>query len=210
VLQLALDEEAPKAAQELLKEIPALTKKLERAKSHVQGARAQMVINGALLVAFKLLEGACPPISALEIFFRSAAFAFSVMSVDRMLGPDADKWADLDVSAGALIEALPHNVYKALTHHRKELVGKAAALGTLVLDVKELKEAKHLVDEAKEELERVEENLERVNGWIEMNPRKLPALRLGIRNFLKVRPTLISNEARADEIYHRQKASMGL
>ncbi len=201
MLQGKLDEEALKAAKDLVNELEELRRLLERAKSNVKQAQAQVAINAALFAVFKTLEAAVPAVTAMEIAFRCAAFTLSVMSVDRMLGPGSDPWADLDVAAGGLLEALPETVCRALTHHRKQLAGRLSALGTLVFDVKEVLEAQHIVEEIKNDLERAGKHLDRLNDWIAKNRWRLPLLRSAVRKLEETWPALVSHATEVNENY---------
>jgi hypothetical protein len=196
-----------KAAKALPGEMRDLVEQLERAKKDVTGADAQMVINGALFVATKLLEGAVPALGALEVFLRAAAFTVAVMENDRLLGPGSSRWADLDVAAGSLIEALPHGV-TALSHSTKELVGKGSALGTLAFDVHEIYEAKEIVEKLKKKVEHVAQELESIEGWLRTNPPKLPRMRKGIADLTKAREAAGIDASAADKVYREHKSAI--
>jgi hypothetical protein len=148
-----------------------------------------------------------PPLGALEVFLRAAAFTTAVMENDRLLGPGSSPWADLDVAAGSLIEALPHGV-TALSHSTKELFGKASALGTLAFDVHESYEAKEKVEKLKKKVEHVAQELESIEGWLRTNLPKLPRMRKGIADLTKARATAGVDAAAADQIYREHKSAM--
>lgn len=194
------------AAQALPGDLQDLKTKLEDAKKDVKGADWQMAINGLLFLTTKLLEGAVPPIGALEIFLRAGAFTAAVMENDRLLGPSSSRWADLDVAAGSLIEALPDGVTK-LSESTKKFFGKASALGTLAFDVHEILEAKEIVEKLKKKVDHVKRELESIEGWLRINLSKLPRLRLAIAELIKAREAAAANAASADQTYRQHKSA---
>jgi hypothetical protein len=206
-LLVNVTEQIQKAAAALPGEITELVKQLERAQKDVTGADAQMAINGVLFVALKLLEGAVPPIAAVDVFLRAGAFTVAVMANDRLLGPGSSHWADLDVAAGSLIEALPHGV-AALSHSIKQFAGKASALGTLAFDVHEIHEAKEIVENLKKKVEHVKQELEMIDRWLTTNLPKLPGLRKAIAALKEAGASAGVEAVEADRIYWKHKSEM--
>jgi hypothetical protein len=127
------------------------------------------------------------------------------MTNDRLLGPSSDPLADLDATAGALIEACPHGTCKALTHAMKQYAGLAAALGTLYFDMHEQKEAREIVEELETTIKRVEGHAEWVNKRLNDLVPKLPGMRAGLRPLIQAAAQAKTKALEAGGIYRDHK-----
>jgi GrpB-like predicted nucleotidyltransferase (UPF0157 family) len=193
-------------AQQRLQALPQLLKDLERelkvARRAVQGARAQLVLDGVI----DAVALAYPPASLLAKVVRPALIQGVHMGLDRALGPSHDKWGDINVTVGGVIESVPELCHSV--EHWKHVGSTTVALVTTGLDVKELIEA-HV------EVEKLDKNVEhafRELEWLERNTAtmvpKLKLFREGLDAAIRAKADADTESDYADQEVRRIKTSI--